>query len=312
MRTGVATIGLTWCIPTLLAAVVFGLCVFTLDQARSQFRWYAEHGISPRRVWLSRHLVWLPLVILAGAGVSLFGNDPRASRRPAVERALLVSICLWIPLTWYALGQFCAMFIRSTLVAAITALVLGVLSAAWNAFMVFGDVPLAWSVVPVPFVLLLATWLYAPDWIEERWNRRVALRLATVVGVPMLLLAIAVPVRRAYQIPLVDPGFSVAEFTRPLTAAEEETLDLYYRAWQAQRDSRQQMIPLKGREQSSYERLDARRAAYPATTAARRPTSRVDAAQASSPRRRGAVIAARREARVATRNATTVRGPGVR
>jgi hypothetical protein len=166
-----------------------------------------------------------------------------------------MSFCFWTPLTWYALAQFCAMFVRSPLVAAVTAFALAILATTWNVLMVVGDVPLAWSVVPIPVVLLLATWLYAPDWIEERWNRRLALRLATVVGVPMLLLAIAVPARRAYQIPLVDPGFSVTEFTRPLTAAEEETLDLYYRAWQSQRDSRPQMIPLKGREQSSYERL---------------------------------------------------------
>jgi len=241
--------------PTLLAALVFGLCAFGLDQARGQFRWYAERGISPRRVWLVEQLVWLPLVVLAGAGVSLFGSDLRASPRPDFEWALLMSICFWIPLTWYAMAQFCAMFLRSTVVAVVTAFALAVLATTWNVLMVAGDVPLKWSVVPTIPVLLLATWLYAPDWIEERRNRRVALRLATVVGVPMLLLAIAVPARRAYQIPLVDPGFSIAEFTRPLTAAEEETLDLYYRAWQSQRDSRQQMIPLKGREQSSYERL---------------------------------------------------------
>jgi hypothetical protein len=39
-----------------------------------------------------------------------------------------------------------------------------------------------------------------------------------------------VPLRRAYQIPLVDPGFSVAEFTRPLSASEQQTLDLYAEA----------------------------------------------------------------------------------
>jgi len=222
--------------PTLLAAFVFGLCAFGLDQARGQFRWYGERGISPRRVWLVEQLVWLPLVVLAGAGVSLFGNDPTASPRPDFEWAALMSICFWIPLTWYALAQFCAMFVRSSVVAAVGTVAVAVLATTWNVLMVAGDVPLAWSVAPIPLILLLATWLHAPDWIEERWNRRVAFRMMLVLGVPALLLAIAVPLRRVYQIPLVDPGFSVAEFTRPLTAAEQETLDLYAKAWHAHLD----------------------------------------------------------------------------
>jgi hypothetical protein len=102
--------------------------------------------------------------------------------------------------------------------------------------------------------LLLATWLYAPDWVEERWNRRVALRLGLVLGVPALLLAIAVPLRRAYQIPLVDPGFSVAEFTRTLTAGEEQTLDLYLQAWQLQRKGLAQAQQAEGRERGQHAR----------------------------------------------------------
>lgn len=240
--------------PTLLAALVFGLCAFGLDQARGQFRWYAERGISPRRVWLAEQLVWLPLVVLAGAGVSLFGSDPNASPRPDFEWAVWMSICFWIPLTWYALAQFCAMFLRSTLVAAVGAVALAVLATTWNVLMVAGDVPLAWSVVPIPLVLLLVTWLHAPDWVEERWNRRVALRLALVLGLPTLLLAIAVPLRRAYQIPLVDPEFSVAEFTRPLTAREEQTLDLYLQAWQLQRKGLEQAQQAEGRERGQHAR----------------------------------------------------------
>lgn len=248
--------------PTLLVSIVFGLCAFALDQVRDQFRWFAEQGIAARRVWLSRQLVWLPLVTLLGAGISLFGNNPSQSPRPDFEWAGLMSVCFLIPLTWYALGQFCAMFSRSTLVAAVTAWALAVLATTWNVLMVVGDVPLAWSVAPIPLALLLATWLYAPDWVEERWNRRVALRLVLVLGAPALLLAIAVPVRRAYQIPLVEPGFSVTEFTRSPSAVEEETLDLYMKAWQAQCDGDQRTTEWMPRELSPDERptAEARRA----------------------------------------------------
>ncbi len=105
------------------------------------------------------------------------------------------------------------------------------LAGFWITLMAVGDVPLVWSVWPLPVVLLFATWWCAPDWIEERRGRRWLLRLGVSLGVPALLLLVAVPLRRAYQIPAVDPGFSVAEFTRPLTAAEQQTLDLYNQAW---------------------------------------------------------------------------------
>jgi hypothetical protein len=42
-----------------------------------------------------------------------------------------------------------------------------------------------------------------------------------------------VPLYRVYQIPAVDPGFSLAEYDRPMTAEEQATFDLYRQAGQA-------------------------------------------------------------------------------
>ena len=44
------------------------------------------------------------------------------------------------------------------------------------------------------------------------------------------MIFIAIPLVRIYEIPLVGPGFDVAELTRPVTAEEKETLAIYQRA----------------------------------------------------------------------------------
>ena len=48
---------------------------------------------------------------------------------------------------------------------------------------------------------------------------------------------------RVYEIPLVGPGFDVEELTRPVPAEEKETLALYERAIELQR----QATPRTGR-----------------------------------------------------------------
>ncbi len=219
--------------PLLVTGIVFGLSTFTLQQWRWQFRMFAEQGISPRWVWLSRHAVWLPLLILMiaiPAGMMWvaakrspdFGNHHDAND--------LFLLMLFPPMA-YAVSQLAAMLIRSPAVAIAASLGLTILAGLWIMLMAVGDVPLVWSVWPLPVVLLFTTWWCAPDWIEERRGRRLTLRLGLSLGVPALILLVAVPLRRAYQIPAVDPGFSVAEFTRPLTATEQQTLDLYNQAW---------------------------------------------------------------------------------
>ena len=62
-------------------------------------------------------------------------------------------------------------------------------------------IDLIWSALPIPIVLMYATWLRAPDWISEnkRWSARI--RAASVVLVPMAALLVAVPVYRVQQVP---------------------------------------------------------------------------------------------------------------
>ncbi|HVC99154.1 MAG TPA: hypothetical protein VND64_36155 [Pirellulales bacterium] len=48
----------------LLPLALMGGCVFQADQRGENFRFFAERGISPRTVWLSRQTVWLTMLLL--------------------------------------------------------------------------------------------------------------------------------------------------------------------------------------------------------------------------------------------------------
>jgi len=130
----------------------------------------------------------------------------------------------------YAAGQLCSMFFRSGLLAVVFGLVPSLVLCGWAGLMWWWEVPLTWSVAPIPLFLLLATWKRAPDWLLQRNRARAWLRPALALAVPTVSLLVAVPLFRVYQIPYVDPGFSPEEFARAITPEEEETSELYRRA----------------------------------------------------------------------------------
>jgi len=214
------------------------LCSFTFlaDQGQKKYRFFAERGIGPRLVWLSRLWPWLLIVIIWFALYVIFFTaylwDWQNPSTPSTQRYLF-SIP-WYLLGYLALsicvGQFCSMFFRSGIPAGVFSLVITAILSFWAALMWMWAINWLWSVVPIPLVLLLATWLRAPDWVLERKGPRTWLRPGLVVAVPAIILLTAVPFYRVYQIPVVDPGFSVAEFTRPPTPEERATRELFIKA----------------------------------------------------------------------------------
>ena len=54
--------------------------------------------------------------------------------------------------------------------------------------MTFLQISWLWSVAPIPFVLLWATWLRAPDWVRENTTWRARAKAGAAVLVPALTL----------------------------------------------------------------------------------------------------------------------------
>jgi hypothetical protein len=220
-----------------LVAAVSGACVFLGDQRRCRFRFFAEHGISPRRVWLSRQLVWLTtpciwafLVTAAVLAVHAWGWPATEYRGMRGENLDLLR-SLGLALSLYCVAQAAPLFVRSVAIGFFGSL-LGCLGfGIWVGMMSSCRVPIWFSIAPIPLCLLLATWLRAPDWIVEQATWRSRLRAAMSIGGPLAAVGIAVICYRVFEVPQVKLSFDPAAYRRPPSAAAVRTSELYCEAY---------------------------------------------------------------------------------
>ena len=236
-------------------STLMGAMVFLPDQEQRRYRFFAEHNVPPRLVWLSRHLIWLAVLSVSILAVCVGWLFAFVDVRALIQELGIVmdpnrtsftlpyspnltmppfAFGIAIGATGYAIGQFSSMLIRSGVLAAVVAVATGcTVLWVWAYLMNMMGISLWWSVVPIPVALVVATWLRAPDWVAEnkRWSARG--RLAAVLAIPATALLIAVPLYRANQIPKESPGFDVGEYIAQIQADLADglaTADLYRKA----------------------------------------------------------------------------------
>jgi hypothetical protein len=211
----------------IFGAALMGCFVFQPDQQRRQYRFFVEHNIPPRYVWLARQLPWLATLLSTALVIRVVRLGSDGLTHVWQSQA---SILLAYAVVSYAAGQWTSMLIRSAIIAPVVGVVLSIALCGWVMLMDTMHVNWLWSFAPVPLALLFATWWRAPDWIAEnkRWSARG--RAAAVVLLPAAALLIAVPIYRVRQIPLVAWGYDVEKILPPITAEARATADLYRRA----------------------------------------------------------------------------------
>jgi len=226
-----------------VAATLVGSCLFLSDQRRETFQYFAERGVGPRLVWLSRQCVgalaicvWL-LAVLALAGVDLFrwlwessGTHPPVGASRIQEWMALTLGALGFSVLCYSVGQLASLLCRSGVIGLFFGIVGSLVACWWTVFMYELRVPLWLSVLPLPLVFFWASWYRAPDWIAGRTTRRARLRLVASLAIPLLLVAVSVIVFRVIEIPRHDPPLALPSLHEPPTAAAAETARLYQEA----------------------------------------------------------------------------------
>ncbi len=228
----------------LVAMPLLGSCVFREDWQEDHFRYLAEHGARPGRVWWSRQLIWfaaagvviLTCLLLLAWFTLIFparqDGGPTPGMSSLAEAALLLGAFM---VTAYACGQFASIYFRSSILAVTMTFVLLVVLAIWVAVVGSLDWLLCLSVIPIALVLLVATRLRTRDWMLERAGWRAWARAVLVVVLPIAVMVGAIPFYRVYSVPAVEPGFSVKAFTRPATPDELATEQMYRKAWATHR-----------------------------------------------------------------------------
>ncbi len=171
---------------------LWGVWAIHHDQRHGLFRFLSDRGGSPTGIWLSKHAVWLPQVLLLAliAGCTLgFLSDWQTQ-----TLGFFVGFALVGALQGYAAGQWLAQLIRSPLTSLFLASVLSLLLAGWSMLLWEIHAPWLYQLVPAA-TLLLASWVHARDWLEERWTWRVWLKIVIAVLLPAAELVLALEVQ---------------------------------------------------------------------------------------------------------------------
>lgn len=228
-----------------LAVPLAGASVFQGDWRRGGHRFLAERGVRPSLFWLSRQLVWIVPVffgaLLLGTLFGLHSNllfgrllhrdGANAHRFLLLVRSVLaLGAGVGTVLIVYSAGQLCSLLFRSPVLAGFFSVVLSGLILAWGMLMFHAGVPWTWSVLPIPLVLLMASWLRASGALLERNTLRAWLAPGLALALPTTVLLTAVPLYRVYSVPYTSPDFSPEEYARPVTPAELKTVAMYERA----------------------------------------------------------------------------------
>ncbi len=234
-----------------LVAAIMGSLVFLPDQEQRRYRFFTEHEAPPRMVWLARQIPWLAALaagVLSTIVLWQFLAEGPDYSWPSITKGLSnwpynrsihgagelqLGFVLGVTLVACAGGQWVSMLIRSGILAAFSAVVIGGLLYGWALLMLTMHLNLVWSLLPIAVMFLWASWLRAPDWVSEnrRWTARA--KVAAAVMIPAAVLVAAVADFRVHQVPDVSPGFDVATYERQLQAnlaAGRATAELYREA----------------------------------------------------------------------------------
>jgi hypothetical protein len=260
-------------VPLALFAALSGCFVFRADQERRGFRYFLEHNVPARYVWLSRQVPWMAILFVCTVPISFYWLKFNSNVSALWEIFQLAMQQGWFsydhyyrflyvpPLNFglacmavsFGAGQFASMFVRSGIMAAFFGLLLAALLCGWVSLMHVMQVPFWWSVLPIPAVLLWATWQYAPRWSREDHRWSTLMRPASVIAVLTVALIVAVPFFRVHQVPNQPLRFNPEAYSSESSGNHSAT-DLYHQVEQAARDwSVLEGVPAAERQQRLVE-----------------------------------------------------------
>ena len=133
----------------------------------------------------------------------------------------------------YCTAQACSLIARSGVIGLFFGIICSWLVGMWAVTMNGLQVPLWFSVAPLPLIFLWASWLRAPDWIDYRTTWRARGKLIASLMIPLLAIGVSVACYRVLEIPKVAVNLPLEEYRKPPTKEALETARMYEEAWKS-------------------------------------------------------------------------------
>lgn len=257
---------------TILVPLLVGVWVFRSEQTGQRFRFLAERGVSPYCIWLSKHVIWFPaMLLLTGPFALVFVatvNDRSIGRVPEAirllqDRTLIATLCYLTAISLsYGAGQLMSMLVPRTVTAGFLGSLLAAALLVWMLTMMGLHVPLWFSVAPL-FVLCMAATLYwSRNWLLERYTWRHWGRLAAFTSLCLCTIWVGVGAYRVFEIPRPESLWPLQEplsgqhVVQPITPEEAETAEMYRQAfaelkWKPTTAESDELRPVKPRSTKS-------------------------------------------------------------
>lgn len=190
-----------------LASLIAGVCVFALEDRARTYRFYLQLGVRPARVWVVKEAIWIGLMLPVWVPLLAISQirEPGFGQPPPVSG---LALCF---ATAFAAGQLCEMVLRRAITAALVGGLLMIALLLPQALMVASQLVPAWWLGFTPLILLLVSWAWSGDWLDDRPGLGRWARLALHLAVPYGLLAAAYIDYRARSVPDIAPPFSQAD-----------------------------------------------------------------------------------------------------
>ena len=217
--------------PLLVVGGLVGTFVFHDDQRRGRYRFLAEHGVSPRRLWWTRQAYWFAILLACCLAALLTDYVAwRVSGSLSAWDGAANGGLIGLTLINYSVGQLLSLTVRSVVVRVTVTALCGILLGLWAAMMAVLGVPLIFSVAPIPLVLWVASRASVRDWMVERTGRTTVLKKSLLLAVPALALLAGVIAFRWFEIPNVTPEFATPAMTTAQRDASKRKGIEYLRA----------------------------------------------------------------------------------
>lgn len=222
-----------------LACLGLGVSVFHGEQVRSRFRFFAERGVNPSRVWWGHLLVsLLPLAFVITGYlwilVQTMLSRLQAGVQPQMFEVYVQPTLLWT-VTFFATAQLMGLLLHNALVASAATLAMLILQGVWFGFvlgwtlfsvenqLVVGCVGL----VPIPLSWFFISRWYVGHWILERRSRAVRGWLCAGFLLPWLVAACGISAFRVWEIPGGGMEPPTREELMTLSDEERQTAVMY-------------------------------------------------------------------------------------
>ena len=171
-----------------LAISWLAVSVFKHDGSASKVKFLADRGVSPSKIWFSRHAIPFAISTAAVAGYAILVILPwdtdHGALRPGFPLIGLAALMI------YAVSQFASQILQGQTISVIAAPIASVLivMSVVNAVTLFGA-PL-WLIALVALLPMVATYWMMPRYIDSRSNWKSwclsALVVAAVIFLPMI------------------------------------------------------------------------------------------------------------------------------